>query len=87
MKNLRTAVIASAVLAAMACSSTSAEQTPRPAQTDVVAMQLVGASGAARAVGLDELPGKSNYFRGNDPGRWLTDVPNYARAEYQEKDR
>jgi len=37
MRTLRTAVVVSAVLAVMACSSTSAEQTPRPAQTDVVA--------------------------------------------------
>jgi protein-disulfide isomerase len=37
MRDLRTAVVFSAVLAVMACSSTSAEQTPRPAQTDVVA--------------------------------------------------
>jgi hypothetical protein len=27
------------------------------------------------------LPGISNYFLGNDPKKWHTDVPNYARVE------
>jgi len=32
--------------------------------------------------GLDELPGKSNYFIGNDPKKWRTNVPTYARVKY-----
>ena len=31
---------------------------------------------------LDELPGKSNYFIGNDRQAWRTDVPTFARARY-----
>src|SRR5262249_5590233 len=31
--------------------------------------------------GLDRLPGTSNYLLGNDPSRWHTDIPNYARVE------
>jgi hypothetical protein len=46
-------------------------------------MKLVGASSVARVSGLDELPGKSNYFIGNDPNKWRTNVPTYARAKYQ----
>jgi len=34
----------------------------------VVRMKLVGANAAAKVTGLAELPGKSNYFIGNDPG-------------------
>jgi hypothetical protein len=30
-------------------------------------MQLLGANPAPQSVGLEELPGKANYFRGNDP--------------------
>src|SRR3990167_2290491 len=48
----------------------------------VVRMKLEGANPAPKAVGLDELPGKSNYFIGNDPKRWQRDVSNYARVKY-----
>ncbi|HXJ96599.1 MAG TPA: SBBP repeat-containing protein, partial [Terriglobia bacterium] len=33
--------------------------------------------------GLDELPGKSNYFIGNDPKKWRTNVANYAKVKYE----
>ncbi|MGH9431204.1 MAG: SBBP repeat-containing protein, partial [Terriglobia bacterium] len=46
-------------------------------------MKLVGANAKARVTGLAELPGKSNYFIGNDPKKWRTNVPNYARVRYQ----
>ena len=35
-------------------------------------------------MGLDELPGKSNYFLGNDPKKWRTNVPNYAGVQYKD---
>lgn len=34
--------------------------------------------------GKQKLPGVSNYFVGNDPGKWRTRVPHYARAEAAE---
>ena len=46
-------------------------------------MKLVGANARAKITGLDELPGKSNYFIGNDPMKWRTNVPNYAKVKYQ----
>ena len=48
----------------------------------VVRMKLVGANERARVTGLEELPGKSNYFIGNDPKKWRTKVPNYAKVKY-----
>jgi hypothetical protein len=45
-------------------------------------MKLVGASPNPKIVGMDELPGKSNYFIGNDPKKWRTNVPNYAKVRY-----
>ena len=36
-------------------------------------MKLVGANQAANVTALDELPGKSNYFVGNDPGQYYRD--------------
>src|SRR5229473_2058258 len=49
----------------------------------VLRMQLVRANPAARSWGLDDLPGKSNYFLGNDPQNWRTNVPTYAKVRYQ----
>jgi hypothetical protein len=46
-------------------------------------MRLVGANSAAKMSGLEQQPGKSNYFIGNDPSRWRTGVPNYAKVQYQ----
>jgi len=48
----------------------------------VVRMKLVGANATAKLTGLAELPGKSNYFIGNDPKKWRTNVPNYAKVKY-----
>ncbi len=48
----------------------------------VVRMKLAGAGQPRRAVGLEKLPGVSNYFLGNDPAKWRTDVPHYARIQY-----
>ena len=49
----------------------------------VVRMKMVGAGKPLEAIGLEKLPGISNYFIGNDPKQWRTDVPNYARIRYR----
>ena len=49
----------------------------------VLRMKLAGANASAQVVGLEELPGKTNYFIGNDPKKWRTNVPNYAKVKYQ----
>ena len=48
----------------------------------VLRMKLLGASAKAEVTGQDQLPGKSNYFIGNDPKKWHTDVPQYAKVRY-----
>jgi len=45
-------------------------------------MKLVGANRSADIEGLEPLPGKSNYFIGNDPTKWHTDIPTYAKVRY-----
>ncbi|MEW6734753.1 MAG: SBBP repeat-containing protein [Acidobacteriota bacterium] len=50
----------------------------------VLRMKLIGANRAARARGINPMPGKSNYLFGNDPQKWCTNVDNYARIEYQD---
>jgi hypothetical protein len=46
----------------------------------VARMRLSGANPAPHLAGRDELPGKSNYFLGNDPSQWHTGIPNYGRV-------
>lgn len=55
----------------------------RPQTSDsVVRMKLAGANPNATATGINELPGKTNYFIGNDPKKWRTNVPTYAKVKY-----
>lgn len=50
----------------------------------VLRMALVGASPSPNVKGLEELPGKANYFIGKDPSQWRTNVPTYAKVRYRE---
>lgn len=49
---------------------------------ETVAMKLAGANFAASVRGTDTLPGKTNYFLGNDRAKWLHNVSQFARVEY-----
>ncbi|HTT22639.1 MAG TPA: SBBP repeat-containing protein [Candidatus Sulfotelmatobacter sp.] len=46
-------------------------------------MKIAGASSLAHLTGADPLPGNSNYFIGNDPAKWRTGVPQFARVRYE----
>ena len=50
----------------------------------VLRMKLLSANPEARVTGIEELPGKRNYFIGNDPEKWRTGVPLYAKVKYEE---
>lgn len=56
---------------------------PSQAVADAVRMVLVGANANTRILGLGKLPGKVNYLIGNDPSKWKTNVPLYAKVKYQ----
>jgi hypothetical protein len=58
-------------------------QTPARSKSSVLRMSLIGANPAAEVSGLEKLPGKSNYFVGNDPEKWHANLPHYARVHYQ----
>ena len=49
----------------------------------VVRLTLVGARAGAKSVGVDAGPGKANYFLGNDPTKWRTDVPTYRAVRFE----
>src|ERR1051326_2306582 len=47
-------------------------------------MKLVGANAAPVVEGLDPLPTKSHYLLGNDPKKWITNVPHYAKVKHHD---
>lgn len=51
-------------------------------KTTVIRMHLEDANPAPAIAAEQPLPGKSNYFRGNNRERWVTDVPSYGRVKY-----
>ena len=53
------------------------------AKNAVVKMRVEEANPSANVVGLDETESKSNYFIGNDPNRWKTNVSNFKRVKYE----
>ena len=52
-------------------------------QNTTLQFRLVGAAQTPPAVGEDPQPGKVNYFIGNDPEKWHTNVQTYARVRYK----
>ena len=65
----------------VAASGTRSASTASPS---IVRMQLIGGNTKAQVVGVDRLPGDSNYFIGNDRAKWHTDVPTYAKVRYSD---
>ena len=53
-------------------------------QSSVLRMKLVGSKSEPHIEGVDQLPSVSNYFTANDPKKWRTDVPNYAKVRYKD---
>ena len=53
------------------------------AKAAVLRMRVVDAHSDSSIFGVDELPGKTNYFRGNDLKQWTTNVPNFMKVRYQ----
>lgn len=47
-------------------------------------LEFVGADPAAAMSGTDELPGRVNYFLGNDSSQWRTGVPLFARVRVEQ---
>ena len=50
----------------------------------VIRLELEGASAAPAPEAEQPLPTLAHYFIGNDPSRWLTNVPSYGRIRYRD---
>jgi hypothetical protein len=57
---------------------------PETESPSVLRMRFVGASRSPRIFGAKQLPGKVNYFIGNDPKQWRSAIPTYAQVRYQD---
>ncbi len=58
-------------------------QNPTPWETadaSDLELLLAGADSKSEISGLDAQPGRSNYFIGNDPAKWHTNVPHFSRV-------
>jgi hypothetical protein len=49
----------------------------------VLRMKLLNANPAVKVTGANQLLGTANYFIGNDPLKWRTNVPTYAKVKYE----
>ena len=53
-------------------------------QSATMKMRFEGANSQPNVTGAELLPGKSNYFIGNDRSKWQRDVANFAKVCYDE---
>jgi hypothetical protein len=51
-----------------------------PKSSAVMRMTLLGANSNPSFTGMEALPGKSNYFIGNKPENWHTNIPTYGKV-------
>jgi hypothetical protein len=50
----------------------------------VLRLKMVGGNTGARVEGQEELPGKVNYFIGNDPEKWRHNIPTFRKVYYKD---
>ena len=55
----------------------------RAAQTSVVHLSLQGTAANSTLIGEDQQPGRVNYFLGNNPRQWRTNIPTFSRVRSQ----
>ena len=55
-----------------------------PREGSVLRLNMIGGNTATRVEGHDELPGKVNYFIGNDPDQWRRNVPTFRKVYYKD---
>lgn len=56
---------------------------PERITTQLLRMRFLGANPSSGIEGRERLPGTANYFIGNDPSKWRSDIPTFARVRYQ----
>ena len=59
------------------------QEKPTKFQHEALFVEFLDINSNIKVVGEDLLPGKSNYFIGNDPEKWHTDINHYAKIRYK----
>jgi hypothetical protein len=62
----------------------SMQKNDRRKAPSVLRMRLDGANRTTEVAGVDQLAGASNYFIGDDPGEWKTNVPSFSCIRYRD---
>jgi uncharacterized repeat protein (TIGR01451 family) len=52
-------------------------------QQAILRLKFIGSNPRPTVAGVNPLPGKTNYFIGNDRQAWLTNIPNYERVRLE----
>src|SRR5881394_306255 len=53
-------------------------------RTEILKLGLAGADPQAKISGVDELASKTNYFIGDNPKKWRTNVRNFSKVKYED---
>ncbi len=65
----------------MVTSAFAAQESESP-RAQTVRIKLHGANKAAEILGEERLESKANYYIGNDPNHWYTNIPLYRKVRY-----
>ncbi len=52
-------------------------------QPSTVTLELADSNRQVSPEGVDLLPGKSNYFIGKEPAKWIAGIPQYGKVEFK----
>jgi len=63
--------------------SASSYREEEDCQRLVMRLNLNGANSSAELIPVGQMDGKINFFYGNDPAKWLTDIPTYKEVVYR----
>ena len=64
--------------------SKASEQDANVREGSVLRLKMLGANAKPEVEGQDELPGKVNYFAGNDPAKWRHNIPTYRKVYFKD---
>jgi hypothetical protein len=64
-------------------AAANAARRQQPQSDAIVRMQLLNGDSHAQIAAVDPLPGKTNYYIGNNPKNWHSNVPQFARVNYK----
>jgi hypothetical protein len=67
-----------------ASSATLSAPRDQPSNGAVLALRFVHANSQVALEAEERAPGEVSYFRGNDPARWQTGLPQYSQVVYRE---